>query len=204
MIRNDNYDPMKEEESEEEELEEDNTNEEEHGFNKLFNIVKDWISALVIGIVAYFLVTNFVLFQACIPTGSMNPTLNEGDHVIVTKIYNMNSIKRGDILVFHNYELKDILIKRVIGLPGDMINIVSGVVTVNGVVLEEDYVKNKDGSDQKNGTFLVPEHNYFFLGDNRPVSDDSAIWDNPFIDKSEIMGKAQIKVYPFNKFGRIN
>lgn len=208
MIRNDNYKPEIEEQEEIEEevslkeVEEDNESLEKNT-NKVFDIAKDWLIALVIAIALYFLITNYVVFQAYIPSPSMNPTLYEGDRVLVTKIYNMNSIKRGDILVFHNYELKDILIKRVIGLPGDMINIVDGVVTVNGEVLQEDYVKIKDKSTQKDGTYLVPENDYFFLGDNRPVSLDSAMWKNPFIDKSDIMGKAQIKVYPFNEFGSL-
>lgn len=212
MIRNDNYKPdteieeeIEKEEEIEEEIEEEQGDEKiQERTNKIFDIAKDWLFALVIAITAYFLITSFVLFKAYIPSASMNPTLYEGDQVLVTKIYNMNSIKRGDILVFHNYELKEVLIKRVIGLPGDMVNIVNGVVTVNGETINEDYVKNKDSSTQKDGTYLVPENNYFFLGDNRPVSKDSPLWKNPFIDKSAIMGKAQIKVYPFNKIGKLN
>ena len=97
-------------------------------------------------------------------------------------------------------ELKDTLIKRVIGLPGDTIEINDGKVSVNGEEINQDYVKNTDHSY---GTYKVPEGCYFFLGDNRPVSNDSRLWSNPYIDGKYIEAKAQLKIYPFSDFGWI-
>ena len=112
----------------------------------------------------------------------------------------MDNIEHGDILVFYSEELNDTLIKRVIGLPGDKVDIVNGKVTVNGVELEEDYVENNDAFS---GSFIVPEGKYFFLGDNRAISYDARKWSNPYIEGKDIQGKAQIKVYPFSDFGSI-
>lgn len=113
----------------------------------------------------------------------------------------MGNIKRGDIIVFYSDELKETLIKRVIGLPGDHIVIHDGIVNINGNDIKEDYVKN---NARYNGTFDVPEDKFFFLGDNRPDSWDSRRWKNPYIDKSNIKGKAVFRFYPFSKMGSLS
>ena len=158
------------------------------------SFIVDWVLPLAI------LIKNFLVFQVRIPSGSMIPTLNVGDRLFVTKIYDLDKIERGDILVFYSVELKDTLIKRVIGLPGDTIEINDGKVSVNGEEINQDYVKNTDHSY---GTYKVPEGCYFFLGDNRPVSNDSRLWNNPYIDGKYIEAKAQLKIYPFSDFGWI-
>lgn len=101
-------------------------------------------------------------------------------------------------MVFFSEEYNERMVKRLIGLPGDMIEIKDGVVIRNGEKLNEDYVKNKD---LYNGTYEVPQGKYFFLGDNRPISADSRLWKNPYIDGSNIQGKIQFKSYPLNEFG---
>lgn len=166
--------------------------------NNSYNIIVDWVIPVLIALVIALLIKNYLLFMVSIPSASMVPTLNESDRLFVTKIYNLENIKRGDILVFKSEELDDVLIKRVIGLPGDKIKIIDGKVSVNGEQLEEDYVVN---TDNDYGEYTVPEGKYFFLGDNRPISYDSTKWLNPYIDGSDIMAKAQLKVYPFKDFG---
>ena len=106
--------------------------------------------------------------------------------------------KDRDIVLFKNDEFPgEILIKRLIGLPGDKIDIKNGVVYRNGEKLNEDYVKNNEIYD---GTFQVPDNKYFFLGDNRANSDDSRYWKNPYVDESYIEGKAKLRYYPINEF----
>lgn len=162
------------------------------------NFFSEWVIPIAIALVLALLIKQFLIFKVYIPSGSMIPTLNEGDQLFVTRVYNLDNLKRGDILVFDSDELNDVLIKRLIGLPGDKINIVKGTVYVNGEKLEEDYVKN---SDDISGEFEVPEGKYFFLGDNRAISYDARRWKNPYIDGSDIKAKAQIRVYPFSDFG---
>lgn len=166
--------------------------------NKKTNFFKEWILPILISIGIVFLLNKFVFINVCLPpSGSMIPTLNDNDRLIATRVWNKDEIKRGDILVFKSDEIDKILIKRVIGLPGDHVEINNGIVSVNGTVLEEDYVKN---NEDYNGIFNVPDDKIFFLGDNRSNSYDSRYWDNPYIDKSDIEGKAQIRYYPIKDF----
>ena len=132
----------------------------------------------------------------------MAPTINKYDRLFIVRIYKPDSIKRGDILVFESEELQETLIKRVIWLPGDIITISNGIVSVNGEKLEEEYVKNNDFKYQ--GEFTVPSGKYLFLGDNRSNSNDSRLWLNPYIDFNDIKGKAIIRVYPLKNFGKID
>lgn len=164
-------------------------------------VLFDWIIPIIISIVIALSINNFVIYKVYIPSGSMIPTLNIGDHVFVTRIYNLKNIKRGDIVVFDSEELNSKLIKRVIGLPGDKISIKEGIVTVNGTVLADEYVKNKANNS---GEYEVPEGKYFFLGDNREVSFDSSKWLNPYINGKDIKAKAQLRVYPFSDFGFVH
>ena len=167
---------------------------------KKSNFFNEWIVPIVIAIILAFLINKFLIFKVKIPSESMVPTLNVGDRLFVTRIYNLENLKRGDILVFHSEEKNEDMIKRLIGLPGDIIVISDGIVTVNGETLDEDYIGT---ADNYSGEFTVPEGKYFFLGDNRYWSLDSRYWENPYIDGSEIKGKAQVKVYPWKDFGRI-
>ena len=164
--------------------------------------IKEWLLCIIIACVIAIIIMKFVFFKIYIPSSSMVPTLNVGDHLFATYIYNTDNIKRGEIIVFHSDELKETLIKRVIGLPGDEVVINKGVVSVNGKVIKEDYVKNVDTS--YSGTFNVPENKFFFLGDNRPKSNDARFWNNPYIDADDIEAKAQLKVYPFSDFGFVH
>ncbi|ASW44125.1 signal peptidase I [Clostridium isatidis] len=168
--------------------------------NNKGNFFTDWIVPIGLAIVIAFLINKYLTFKVLIPSESMVPTLNVDDQLFVTKVYNLDKLKRGDILVFYSDELGESLIKRLIGLPGDKIKIENGIVYVNGEKLEEDYIGTPD---KFNGEYEVPEGKYFFLGDNRLVSKDSRYWKNPYIDGEDIQGKAQIKVYPFSEFGKI-
>lgn len=159
---------------------------------------KDWVVPIVAAIGIAFIINKFLVYNVYIPSESMVPTLNIGDKLMVSRIYNTNNIKRGDIIVFYSDELSEVVIKRAIGLPGDKIVIHDGIVNVNGEDLKEDYVKN---NEVLNATFEVPEGKFFFLGDNRILSNDARKWINPYIDESDIQGKAQFRFYPFNEMG---
>ena len=162
---------------------------------------REWIIPIIAAIGIAFLINKFLVYNVYIPSESMVPTLNVGDKLMVTRIYDTNKIKRGDIIVFYSEELGEVLIKRAIGLPGDHIKIHDGIVNINGEDIKEDYVKN---NEKFNGTFDVPDNKFFFLGDNRSRSNDARRWINPYIDASNIQGKARIKFYPFKDFGSLN
>lgn len=161
---------------------------------------REWLIPIVAAIGIALLINKFLVYNVYIPSESMVPTLNVGDKLMVTRIYDTSKIERGDIIVFYSKELNETLIKRAIGLPGDHIVIHNGIVNVNGEDLKEDYVKNNEDFD---GTYDVPSNKFFFLGDNRNRSYDSRKWMNPYIDASSIQGKARIKFYPFKDFGSL-
>ena len=168
----------------------------------------DWIVPILVAIVFTLLVNKFIFFNVKIPSESMYPTIKIGDRAMVTKIYNYSNLKRGSVVVFESREIKDpttgkdeTLIKRLIGLPGDKIDVKEdNSVWVNGTKLDEPYVKNPGG---KTGSFKVPAGSYFFMGDNRTSSFDSRYWKQPYIPQSDITGKAQIIIFPFDRFGKL-
>jgi signal peptidase I len=160
--------------------------------------IKEWIIDIAAVAFVGFLIWHFVGYGVWITSGSMIPTLEVKDRLIVTRVHNPENLKEGDIVLFKNDEFKDeILIKRLIGLPGDKIEIKNGIVFRNGEEIKEDYVKN---NEIYNGVFQVPQGKYFFLGDNRANSNDSRYWENPYVEESHIEGEARIKYYPIKDF----
>ncbi|MHC1684105.1 MAG: signal peptidase I [Clostridiaceae bacterium] len=165
-------------------------------------IIREWVIPLGTAAVLALIIHTFVFFLIHIPSPSMVPTINVGDRMLVTKVYNPKNLKRGDIVVFDFKETDQQFIKRLIGLPSDKVEIKNdGTVYINGEKLDESYVKNPGGPSGT--TYEVPADSYFFLGDNRSDSKDSRYWSNPYISAEDIIGKAQFTIYPFNKFGRV-
>jgi signal peptidase I len=162
-------------------------------------IIKDYIAPIVIAIILAFFIRKFVIFQISVPSESMYPTIKIGDRIMVTRIYNLNNLKRGDLIVFDSKELGMPLIKRLIGLPGDKVTVEKGVVYINGQKLKEDYVIN---NEDYTGSFDVPQGKYLFFGDNRANSFDARKWQNSYIAGSDIRGKARFIIYPFKRIGK--
>ncbi|HAK41724.1 MAG TPA: signal peptidase I [Clostridium sp.] len=163
--------------------------------------LKDWIIPAVIAIILGVLINKFLFFNVNVPTGSMYPTITPGDRIFSMRMHRPSSIERGDILVFHSEEANKDLIKRVIGLPGETVEVQSdGKVYINGEYLEEDYVSS---FSDITGTFNVPEGCYLFLGDNRGNSIDARLWKNPYIPFEEIQGEGKFIIFPFDRFGKL-
>lgn len=121
---------------------------------------------------------------------SMVPTLKNGEYVLVNRLaYRFGQPQRGDIIVFRRMD--EDLIKRVIGLPGDTVRIVDGVVQVNGRTLQEPYIA---APPHYNGEWLVPEGELFVLGDNRNDSSDSHVWGT--LPLQSVIGRAIVIYWP--------
>lgn len=158
---------------------------------------------LVAFALSWFLRT-FVVEARIVPTGSMLPTIQLQDRVIVDKFYfkYFDQIHRQDIIVFRpppSAHATDDFIKRVIGLPGDKIEIRNGKTYVNGQVLYEPYILAP--AKQNFGPVVVPKDSLFVMGDNRNNSDDSRIWG--FLPISNVTGRAIWRYWPLNRFGPI-
>ncbi len=177
-------------------------------------VVKTWMrdamETIIWVIVLVFLIRTFILQAFWIPSGSMIPTLKVGDRVLVAKIWNyFKEPSRGSVYVFRYPEdrTRD-FIKRIIAIPGDVVDIKSGVVYVNGQPVDEPYVKNRDIYTLKSGDlfpevpFTVPEGRYFALGDNRPSSRDSRYWG--FVHEEDIHGPAFFRYWPISRIGPLD
>jgi signal peptidase I len=135
-----------------------------------------------------------IFTQIKIVSGSMEPTLMTGDRAMITNDWLFYKPQRGDIVGFAMGN--EIWVKRVIGLPGDKIEFLMGVILVNGEVLEEPYLP--EGTYTYGGTqevYEVPEGYVFLLGDNREFSDDSRYWDNPYIPIRRVIGKYRLTIF---------
>ena len=134
----------------------------------------------------------------------MENTLSDGDNLIVDKLtYRFSDPKRYDIIVFpYQYEDNTYFIKRIIGLPGETVQIVDGTIYINGEVLDESYGREvMKNSGMAADPITLGEDEYFVLGDNRNDSTDSRDPDVGVLKKSDLMGRAWLRIYPFNKFG---
>ncbi|MDU1411308.1 MAG: signal peptidase I [Clostridium sp.] len=161
--------------------------------------IKEWAIPILIAILLAILINKFIFFNVGVPTKSMYPTITPGDKIFVLRTYRPSSIKRGDILVFHSEEINKDLIKRVIGLPGETVEVkADGNVFIDGELLEEEYVSS---FSDKTGIFKIPDNCYLFFGDNRGNSVDARSWENPYIPFDDIKGEAQFILFPFNRIG---
>ncbi len=161
--------------------------------------VRRWIReilpyAVLLGAVLLFRI--FILINATIPTESMENTIMTGTRVMGLKCsYWFSEPERGDIIVFKAPDDPDTpYVKRIIGLPGDTVEIIDGQTYVNGEALEEDYLAEPmEGSF---GPYEVPEGAYFVMGDNRNHSLDARYWRNTYVYKDAIWGKVYFSYWP--------
>lgn len=169
---------------------------------KARRIMVEYLDSIVIAGVAALFIIHFLFRTFYIPSGSMIPTLQIKDFILVNEfVYRLKEPKRGDVVVFKpppeaNAEGKE-FIKRVIGLGGDTVAIRDGKVFVNGEPLDEPYVKYP--VDYYYSDTKVPDGHLFVMGDNRPSSADSHIWG--FLPQKNIVGKAILIVFPFRRAG---
>jgi signal peptidase I len=154
-----------------------------------------WVMVFVIAFGLAIFINKVIIYKVKIPSGSMENTILVGDKVITYRLaYLFNEPERGDIIVFPfpDDESED-YIKRIIGLPGETVEGIDGKVYVDNEALVEPYVKEEINEDF--GPYVVPEDSYFMMGDNRNLSKDSRYWENKFVHKDKIHGKALLK-YP--------
>lgn len=151
-------------------------------------------------------IRTFVAEARYIPSGSMLPTLEIDDRLIIDKLgYRFTEPQRGDVVVFNptdelRKQYKDAFIKRIIGLPGETVEVRDGQVFINGEALKENYIAEEPQYNW--GPDTVPEDSYLVLGDNRNNSYDSHYWG--FVPRDHIIGRAIVRFWPLNRVGGVD
>ena len=190
--------------------------------------ILSWVEVIVIAVVLALFIDNFIIINATVPSGSMEQTIMTGSRVLGTRFsYWFKDPQRGDIVVF-KYPIDEAkgkntkYIKRIIGLPGETVEIREGAVYIDGEKLEETYINGTWMVRNDGITFDVPEDHYLMLGDNRNNSSDARYWAElavrdglakdpgdedalsyQYVARKKILGKAYFCYWPFSDFGSL-
>lgn len=160
-----------------------------------------FLFVVLIALLCAFLLNTVVLSNSRVVGLSMYPVLNENDWIIANRLEYVNSEPSfGDIIVFKKKDVtSDPIVKRVIGIPFDTVEIIDGYLYINNKRIDNDFAAmDKSENMQK---ITVPKDSYFVMGDNRDLSVDSRKWEKPFVKKEQIIGKVKLKYFPkFKKF----
>lgn len=179
--------------------------------------IVELVGVVVVAILVAVLLRTFVVATYSIPSGSMEPTLQIGDRIVVDKLsYHLHGVDRTNIVVFSTPPNEDCagppvadLVKRVIGLPGEIISLKDGNVYINGRFLPEPFLPPDIRNDTYPGpssdayslkhAYRIPAGDVYVMGDNRPNSCDSRYW-GP-IPESSIVGKVDLRIWPLSRIG---
>ena len=178
--------------------------------NRVGSVMREllgWLFYILIIIGLTYLIITYVGQRTRVSGSSMETTLSDGDNLIVDKLsYRFQDPKRFDIVVFpYKYEEKTYDIKRIIGLPGDTVQVKDGYTYINGELLESDIygaeVMIEAGTASE--PITLGEEEYFVLGDNRNHSLDSRDPSVGILKREDLIGRAWVRIYPFDKMGVI-
>jgi signal peptidase I len=180
------------------------------------SVLRDWVESIIIAFLLAMVIRTFIVQAFKIPTGSMRMTLQEGDLILVNKfIYGakvpwsslylpaLREPKRGDVVVFvYPEDKKKDFIKRLVGLPGETVEIKGGSIYINDQPVEESifkqiYYYNRGDFSAEGQKIIVPDDSYFVLGDNSVSSKDSRYWG--FVPKKDLLGKAMVIYWPIQR-----
>ena len=161
--------------------------------------VFEWVKIVVSAALIAFVLNTFIIANSEVPSGSMENTIMTGDRVIGSRLsYRFEDPKRGDIAIFRFPDNEKIYyVKRIIGLPGETVDIVDGKVYINGSdePLDEPYIREPMIPEEPMH-FEVPENSYFMMGDNRNYSMDARRWENTYVKREKIIAKVLFRYFP--------
>ncbi len=164
----------------------------------VINEIISWTKTLLFAVIFAVCINNFIVVNASVPTGSMENTIMTDDRIMAYRLaYTFSEPERFDVVVFHfPDDEKTLFVKRIIGMPGEKVEIKDGKVYINDSQepLEDSFVKEEPRGSF--GPYFVPEDHYFMLGDNRNSSVDSRSWNNKFLSRNKILGEVIFKYFP--------
>lgn len=175
---------------------------------KIQTVLTDIAIYVVIIYTCLYLIPTYVIQRTVVDGPSMENTLHNEEQLMVEKVsYHFDALSRFDIIVFYPYgrKLEEYYVKRIIGLPGETIQIIGSDIFINGEVLKEDYGKEPiTYAGIAAEPLTLGDDDYFVMGDNREVSFDSRYAEVGVVNKENIGGKAVLRIWPFSKFGLID
>lgn len=161
--------------------------------------VWEWVKIILSAAAIAFVLNTFIIANSEVPSGSMENTIMTGDRVIGSRLsYKFADPERGDIAIFRFPDNEKIYyVKRIIGLPGETVDIVEGKVYIDGsdTPLDEPYIREEMIPEQPMH-FEVPEDSYFMMGDNRNYSLDARRWENTYVKREKIIAKVLFRYFP--------
>ena len=159
----------------------------------------EWVKIIVSAALIAFVLNTFIIANSEVPSGSMENTIMTGDRVIGSRLsYRFEDPKRGDIAIFRFPDNEKIYyVKRIIGLPGETVDIIDGKVYIDGsdIPLDEPYIR-EPMIPEAPMHFEVPEGSYFMMGDNRNYSMDARRWENTYVKREKIIAKVLFRYFP--------
>ena len=167
--------------------------------------ILSWVQILVIAGVIAFVLNTFIIANSTVPTGSMENTIMAHSRVLGSRLtYKFSEPERGDIAIFRYPDDKEegittYYVKRIIGLPGETVDIVDGKIYINGsdTPLDEPYLHEEmDMYGKDHLHYNVPEGHYFMLGDNRNNSNDARFWKNKYVPEEDLIAKVYLEYFP--------
>lgn len=169
--------------------------------------IKSFAFTLLITMSIVLVLKNFVIINANVPTGSMENTIMPGDNILGFRLaYLTEEPKRGDVIFFPFPDKEtEKYVKRIIGLPGEKVTIIDAKIYINDSTepLDEPYLKEEWTRGTGPFVFEIPEDCYLCLGDNRNRSVDAREWNNPYVAREKIIGKAMFTYFPFDRWGMV-
>lgn len=173
----------------------------------IFKEILDWVIYIGIILLFTYLIITYVGVRTRVSGQSMQPTLHDGDNLLVDKLtYRFRDPKRYEIVVFpYKYEEDTYYIKRIIGIPGETVQIIDGYVYINGEKLKKDYgaeVMQDSGIAEE--PITLGEDEYFVLGDNRNHSSDSRVPNVGVLKRKDLLGRAWVRIWPLDRIGVVS
>lgn len=169
--------------------------------------VISFVTTLLIAMAVVFVLKNYIIINANVPTGSMENTIMPGDNILGFRLaYLQEEPERGDVIFFpFPDDETQKFVKRIIGLPGETVTIMDGKIYIDGATepLEEPYLKEEWTKGTGPFVFEIPEDSYLCLGDNRNRSADAREWNNPYVAREKIIAKAIFTYFPIERWGMV-